>query len=162
MGCTQEVTDTMAGVELDTVCQEEFIEYEYVIKDAKSHAQRRMQQFVNTRDAHAFTLFQDAFCSWVQLIKDVRPISKQYNNRVAELHAFVKGLRSRMDKKSELLSTKFLTTELQDLDLQKMGDHFAELRQWLHFAQEVEQIFQSWVFEESMELFQEWTGSVST
>lgn len=153
----------MAGADMDDAWEEEFIKYHDAIQKARGQAQKRLQHFVDIRDAHAFKLFKAAFWKWVRLVKDMRPISKEYNNeRMRELKIFVRRLRSKMDKKSEQLSTWFLATELQDLDLQKMGEHFAEMRQWLHFAEEVEQVFQSWVFEESMELFQEWTGSAST
>ncbi|KIW12374.1 hypothetical protein PV08_09651 [Exophiala spinifera] len=122
--------------------------------------ERRLLRYVYTRDPLAFTLFENAAWNWVTGIKAIRPYSKQYNNaRVNQLKGWAERLRSSAEKRNEQLSTTFLTTELQHLDLQKMGNHFAELRHMVQFTQELERIMQSWVFEESMELFREWTDS---
>ncbi len=136
--------------------KEEFVKHHKAIKRARKEAQRRLWRFENTGDPDIFTTFKSAFWSWIELVKGVRRVSKEYNNDlVEEIHAFINGLRLLMDRRSDELSTVVLASDLS-LDWKAMDKQFEELRTWQLFANEVDGIFLDWVFDESMELFREW------
>lgn len=135
--------------------KEEFVKHHKAIKRARKEAQRRLWRFENTGDPDIFTTFKSAFWSWIELVKGVRRVSKEYNNDlVEEIRAFINGLRLLMDRRSDELSTVVLASDLS-LDWKAMDKQFEELRTWQLFGNEVDGIFLDWVFDESMELFRE-------
>ncbi|KAK5447937.1 hypothetical protein LTS15_009436 [Exophiala xenobiotica] len=143
-------------VTLDKPWKEEFVKRHKAIKRARKEAQRRLWRFENSGDPDIFITFETAFWSWIELVKAVRPVSKEYNNDlVEEIRAFINGLHLLMDQRSDELSTIVLATDLS-LDWKVMDKQFEELRGWQLFASQVDEIFLTWVFDESMELFREW------
>ncbi|KAJ9494458.1 hypothetical protein LTR99_010778 [Exophiala xenobiotica] len=140
----------------DKPWKEEFVKHHKAIKRARKEAQRRLWQFENSGDPDIFITFETAFWSWVELVKAVRPVSKEYNNNLVEgIRAFINGLHLLMGQRSDELSTIVLATDLS-LDWKVMDKQFEELRRWQLFADQVDEIFLTWVFDESMELFREW------
>jgi hypothetical protein len=71
----------------DKPWKEEFVKHHKAIKRARKKAQRRLWRFENSGDPDIFITFETAFWSWIELVKAVRPVSKEYNNDLVEEYA---------------------------------------------------------------------------